>query len=96
MCRPAGLNLAGGRGLRARYGGAEEDDRHLEYLRRELRTSLRQLLCRGGRCEERGGRVGATGYRGHRVPGTGRARRMRVYDVWTVSGGGGSMHPLRY
>ena len=59
MCRPAGLNLAGGRRLRALYVGAEGDGGHLGDLRLAKRTSLRQLFCRGGRCEERGGRVGA-------------------------------------
>ena len=59
-------------------------------------TRLLQLFGRGGRWKERGGRVGATRYRDDRVPGTGPARKSRVYDVWTVSGGGGSMHPLRY
>ena len=44
MCRPAGLNDAGGRGLRAWYEGAEGDGGHLGDLRRAKRTSLRQLF----------------------------------------------------
>ena len=44
LCRPAGLNVDGGRGLRARYLGADGDGGHLGYLRLELRTSLLQLF----------------------------------------------------
>ena len=78
------------------WARAEEDGGHLGHLRLAKRTSLHQLFGRGGRWKERGGRVGAGRYRDDRVPGTGPARKSRVYDVWTVSGGGGSMHPLRY
>ena len=44
LCRPAGLNVDGGRGLRARYLGADGDGGHLGYLRLELRMSLLQLF----------------------------------------------------
>ena len=72
LCRPAGLNVDGGRGLRARYLGADGDGGHLGDLRRAKRTSFLLLLGRGGRWEEREGRVGATGDRGRGGPGTGR------------------------
>ena len=44
LCRPAGLNVDGGRGLRAKYVGDDGDGGHLGYLRLELRTSLLQLF----------------------------------------------------
>ena len=53
LCRPAGLNVDGGRGLRARYLGADGDGGHLGDLRRAKRTSFLLLLGRGGRWEER-------------------------------------------
>ena len=96
MCLPAGLNLAGARGLRARYEGAEEDGGHLGHLRLAERMSLLHHFGRGGRWRERGGRVGARRDRDDRGPGTCRARKSRVYGMWTVPGGSGSMHPLRY
>ena len=52
--------------------------------------------------EVAGGSGGVASVRGDiatiagRGPGTCRARKSRVYGMWTVSGGGGSMHPLRY
>ena len=72
LCRPAGLNVDGGRGLHAKYVGADGDGGHLGYHRRKLRTSLRQLFCREGRWDEQGGRVGATRDRHRGGPGMGR------------------------